>query len=167
MIRVPAIAIIAYMWCASGFAQCQWGDVPDQSASCTPGEAATTDWADICGREGGTYSQRHRLSQNPQTKREVLARYGVPWSQARTVEDDHDLALCAGGADTVANRWPQSRIGKWNAGQKDKLEALTCHQLCSREITVEEAQGRFLAPSDWRTAYCANFQDAACAELSR
>lgn len=145
--------------------------IPDPAL--TPGTAATSDEQDVCSTEGGTYSQRHRLSQNERVKRQVLARYGVPWEDRDKYEDDHAVPLCAGGSDAVGNRWPQPRFGAWNAALKDRLEALACHQLCTaHKIQIDEAQGWFIAPADWRDAYCkhvlpeeADAPDPGCAEL--
>jgi hypothetical protein len=129
----------------------------------TPGAVASTDVHDVCGKAGGlTYSKRHRLSQNETVKREVLSRYGVPWAARGTVEDDHDVPLCAGGSDAVANRWPQPREGKWTAGDKDKLETLTCQQVCTGGLLLKDGQARFLAPADWRQSFCAVFTDPRC-----
>lgn len=147
------LCIIALLAAWPAFAQPQ----------CTPGEAATSDHADIVSTAGGTYSQRHRLSQTPEVKRQVLARYGVPWADRALYEDDHDLPLCAGGADTIANRWPQLLTGTWNAHDKDRLEAETCLQIRQGRISVADGQARFLAPTDWRASYCATFKtDPRC-----
>lgn len=157
---------IALCFVSTASFACEQGVVPDQSPGCTPGLAASTDITDICSHEGGTYSQRHRLNQNPETKREVLERYSVPWKARSAYEDDHDVPLCLGGSDSIQNRWPQPRDGKWNAGQKDKLEALMCRLVCQGKATVDGAQAVFLAPADWRAGYCTGFpEDPACAEL--
>jgi hypothetical protein len=132
----------------------------------TRGEVATSDKAEICRWvDGLSYSQNHRLSQNPETKRQVLARYGVAWSERADFEDDHDVPLCLGGSDSIANRWPQPRVGVWNSAKKDDLEAVACRQVCDGEVRLETAQGWFLAPADWRVAYCEHFSDPACAEI--
>lgn len=137
--------------------QCTLGELPDQRPGCTPGAAATSDHADITSTAGGTYSQRHRLSQTPEIKRQVLERYGVPWADRSQYEDDHDLPLCAGGSDAIENRWPQQLTGEWNAHDKDRLESESCLAIRQGRITVAEAQARFLAPADWRVSYCAVF----------
>ena len=133
--------------------QCQPGPIPDQSPWCTPGMVASYDQADVCSHVGGTYSRRHRLSQNPETKREVLSRYGVSMSDARLYEDDHDIPLCLGGSDSVQNRWPQPRNGVWTSAQKDELEAFACREVCEGHVSLGRAQAWFLAPADWRQAY--------------
>lgn len=174
-----ALALLAGQALAQDTPQISAGpaEIPDQAL--TPGEFASADQRDICGKVGGlTYSKRHRISQNEQTKREVMERYGVPWLERWKYEDDHDVPLCAGGSDSVSNRWPQPRrydtddnpidwgpaSPLWTAEDKDKLEAETCRQLCgSHEISVDEAHRRFTAPSHWPDAYCQLFDDPRCA----
>lgn len=152
--RTLSISIAAVLFATTAQAQqCKLGPIPDQSAGRTPGMVATTDVADVCSRDGGSYSVRHRLSQNPETKREVLAKYGLSMSDARQVEDDHNIPLCLGGSDDVANRWPQPRDGEWTSDQKDELEAFACREVCHGRTTLAAAQGWFLAPADWRVAY--------------
>lgn len=138
----------------------QAGVVPDPKI--TPGEAASTDEAEVCGFvDGRSYSQRHRLSQNPATKRQVLSRYGVEWTSRALYEDDHNLPLALGGSDSIANRWPQPRYGAWNAGLKDALETRAWEMVCHEHyrdpktgLALEDAQALFLAPADWRVSYC-------------
>lgn len=135
--------------------QCKLGVIPDQSVDCTPGKFETNDINQICGRtSGGTYSQTHRLSQTPETKHQVMSRYGVPWGDRSKYEDDHDGPLCLGGSDSIANRWPQTRSGDWPASKKDRLETESCKMVCAGQVSVDEAQSWFLAPADWRIAYC-------------
>jgi hypothetical protein len=154
MTRLPLALLFVFALGAGAQAQqCKLGPIPDQSAGCTPGLAASTNEADVCSHAGGTYSQRHRLTQNPETKLEVMTRYGVPFAQAGKFEDDHDLPLCLGGSDSVANRWPQSRTGDWTAAEKDQLEAFACREVCAGHVPLATAQGWFLAPADWRQAY--------------
>jgi len=142
------------------------------------GEVAETDVRVICAGKGifrnvahagGTYSQNHRLSQNEQTKRAVMEQSGIPWEDRIHYEDDHMTPLCAGGSDSIRNRWAQPRFGVWNSARKDELEAAACQMICSGEVDLPTAQGWFnttITP-DWRAPYCATFEDADCAELGR
>lgn len=131
-------------------------EVPDPAI--TPGMVASTDHADVCSHAGGTYSQRHRLSQTPETKQHVMAAYNVPWATRGRYEDDHIIPLCLGGSDDVRNRWPQPRKETtWKAADKDRLEAEACRQVCSGHVSLSEAQGWFMP--DWRKAYCLRFPD--------
>lgn len=158
-----AVALVIALAAIPAWAQVR--DVPDPQL--TPGAVATTDQADVCAVENGlTYSKRHRLSQNEQTKRLVLQRYGVPWSDRARVEDDHIIPLCAGGSDDTANRWPQYREGvTWKSGDKDLLEAAGCRALCgSHTMTLQQVQALFMP--DWRVAFCGFWpDDPRCAEL--
>lgn len=142
-------------------------DIPDPHI--TPGEVASSDFSDVCGKvDGLTYSKRHRLSQTPETKRDVFAAYHVPWSDARLYEDDHIIPLCLGGADTHANRWPQHHDGVWNSQKKDDLETYACHAVCySHSVNLPVAQSWFTP--DWRVAYCQEISPSApeCASIKK
>lgn len=125
--------------------------VPDPRL--TPGVVASTDAAEICGREpdGRTYSQDHRRTTQAM-KRQVAREYG----QARCGEIDHRLELSLGGADAVKNLWCQPGPAQtpWNFRLKDKLEALVWHRVCrEHRMSLADGQAVFLAP-DWRDAYC-------------
>lgn len=137
------------------------GVVPDPTI--TPGEVASTDETDVCSVASGSYSKRHRLSQNPQTKHQVLDRYGVEWTSRALYEDDHDVPLALGGSDSVANRWPQPRYGEWNAHLKDELETRAWEMVChEHRLSLHDAQALFLAPSDWRASYCQVIGGSPC-----
>lgn len=143
-----------------GFGQETAHVIPDPSI--TPGVVATTEKSEVCGVVNRmTYSQRHRLSQTPETKRLVFASYGIPWADAGKYEDDHDVPLCLGGADTLENRWPQPRYGTWTAGMKDHLETLACSRVCHDMMPLAEAQAWFTGP-DWREAYCREIKGHPC-----
>src|SRR5215472_9771699 len=113
------------------------------------GEVASTDVNDICAGKGlyrnvphpgGTYSQRHRLSQNEAVKRQVMANSGVPFKDKAHFEDDHFAPLCLGGSDSINNRWTQPRFGTWNAAKKDQLEGASCDMVCKGEAQLKDAQ---------------------------
>jgi len=69
------------------------------------------------------------------------------------------VPLCLGGADSVSNRWPEPRRGTWSAYVKDELEGYACRAVCAGRLNLDEAQGWFLAPADWRDAYRRIFGD--------
>ena len=66
-------------------------------------------------------------------------------------EIDHLISLEIGGANTIANLWPQPYSGDWNAHIKDKLENLLHKKVCAGEITLEEAQKEI--STNWIEAY--------------
>lgn len=129
------------------------GDIPDPAL--TPGVVASANIAEVCesdGRPGSAYSRAHRELSERQ-RRADFARYGVPWSEHRSYEDDHLVPLCLGGADAEANRWPEPRWGSWSSYEKDHLEGYACRMVCAGRISLDSAQRWFLAPVDWRDAY--------------
>lgn len=155
---MAAVALAAASLVLTATAACS-ADLPDPNL--TPGAVASTDPAEVCesdGLPGSAYSRAHR-SMNELARRADFARYGIPWSQRGRYEDDHLVPLCLGGSDTVANRWPQPRSSEWNAYQKDDLEAYACQMVCRGLLSLDEAQGWFLPPVDWRDAYRRIFGD--------
>ena len=76
------------------------GALPD--ASCTPGAVETTDLKITCGQRS---SERRNVTES--TKRKVLAMYGMSRWESGPLEIDHRVPICAGGAETVENLWPE------------------------------------------------------------
>ena len=93
-------------------------------------------------------------------KKQVFTAYGysgnddpkcVPAGKRRC-EIDHLISRELGGADEVANLWPQSYgTSPWNAVLKDKLENRLNKEMCAGQITLREA--RQWLKDDWRVAY--------------
>lgn len=80
------------------------GELPD--ASCTPGSVdSTVTEANIdttLGRPGGyTSSVRPPESLTEAAKQQLMAAYGIPWSEARDYELDHLVPLCAAGSSDI------------------------------------------------------------------
>lgn len=70
----------------------------------------------------------------------------------RRCEIDHLISRELGGADEVANLWPQAYgTSPWNAVIKDKLENRLNKEMCAGQITLREA--RQMLKDDWRVAY--------------
>lgn len=138
-------------------------EVPD--ARLTPGAVASTDTADVCGHAGGlSYSQQHRHTE-VSVKVAIMREYGKAPGRAGDGEIDHLVPLCLGGADRPANLWWQPGDGQgasFTYHDKDRLEAEACREVCEGKVPVATAQAWFLAPADWRTAYCRHFADARC-----
>jgi hypothetical protein len=55
-------------------------------------------------------------------KKAVFARYGIPWKRHDEFEVDHLIPASWGGSSNLANLWPQTFSGEWNAHVKDALE---------------------------------------------
>lgn len=72
---------------------------------------------------------------------------------AKNYTEDHLVPLCAGGHPTdPRNLWPQRVEGDWNYKVKDQLEVAVCKNLCSGDLTLEQAQSMFLEP-DWTKVF--------------
>ena len=93
-------------------------------------------------------------------KREVFRRYGysgnddprcVPAGKRRC-EVDHLISRELGGADEIANLWPEAYgTSPWNATRKDTLENRLNKEMCAGRLTLKQA--RLMLVSDWRKAY--------------
>jgi hypothetical protein len=109
---------------------------PDPSL--TPGatNAAVTQEtiaATIC-RRGYASSVRSVTSA---TKRQVFAAYRIPKSQQRQYVIDHLIPLEVGGANEVANLWPEPKA---ESKVKDKEENALHTDVCRGDLNLTEAQ---------------------------
>jgi hypothetical protein len=89
----------------------------------------------------------------------ILARYGVPTGSHPTLEIDHLIPLCLGGADDDKNLWPQPRRSiekEWPAELKDDLEHRLCEMVCAGELDAKDAQTEI--SSDWTESYRLRFR---------
>ena len=117
----------------------------------TPGVARTTDAKQICAKGFRTGDYRHTSAA---TKAEVYREYGVIKNKgdcAHGCEVDHLIALEDGGADELANLWPEPYEPRPGAHEKDKLETRLHVLVCDGSITLEEAQREI--SSDWIAAF--------------
>lgn len=118
----------------------------------TPGMVASTDIREVCaadGKSGSAYARAHRQT-GYADKLYVAEKYSLPKSRWHEVQFDHRVPLCLGGADDVANLWPQNRTA---AKRKDELEVYACREACAGRIGLGEAQMWFMPPTDWRDIY--------------
>ena len=110
----------------------------------TPGavEPAAT-WDVVCN---GTTRTRRNVS--AAMKAAVLAGYNIPDNESPYYEIDHLVPLAIGGANVVANLWPEP----WaEAVQKDVLEVELQRRVCHGLVSQVEAQRE--VADDWATAY--------------
>lgn len=123
----------------------QAGDVPDLSL--TPGVVrAGLTKQKICSIKWGK-DERHVTDT---MKQEAFTRYGftgyddprcVPAGK-RTCEIDHLISRELGGADEIANLWPQAYgTSPWNATLKDKLENRLNKEMCAGLHVLEGCEG--------------------------
>ncbi|GAB2714037.1 hypothetical protein ACX801_18060 [Arthrobacter bambusae] len=137
------------------------GELPDPK--CTPGstDPTVTD-ANIdstLGRPGGyTASVRPPENLTQAAKKQLMAAYGIPWSQASQYELDHLAPLCSGGSSDVRNLWPQKNVFLPGTGgpssmvhnTKDRVEDYVCTAIREHRVTLAPAQQAMT--KDWTTA---------------
>ena len=107
----------------------------------------------ICVR-GYSRSIRPPERYTERLKRLQIHEYGYRDRWLRDYEEDHLVALSAGGSPTSPeNLWPQPHdvVGGWGSYAKDRLEARLHWLVCHRGLPLATAQ-RALA-HDWITAY--------------
>lgn len=147
--------IITSMLCGlSAAALAQPAEVPDPTL--TPGVIASTDESEVCARSAGlTYTKRHRAWTH---QWDTFAKYGLPYAP-HDYEDDDRVPVCLGGGNAdPRNHWPQPSdrlvADRWGYETKDIMDAGACRLVCQGKVSLQEAQGWFLAP-DWRVTFCA------------
>lgn len=124
----------------------------------TPGEIASTDEAEVCGRvDGETYERRTRAALTEKLKREITVSYGQVPHQDGDHELDHRVPAALGGASTKRNVWWQPGRGHgtpWTFQIKDRLDTMAWRMVCVKHtMPLTAAQGLFLQ-ADWRLPYC-------------
>lgn len=113
----------------------------------TPGAATNATTADVC-RPG--YARQARNVPD-YVKRQAFAEYGVVPLPGERFEIDHLVPLELGGANTLANLWPQPYAGTWTAGEKDHLENALHREVCAGQEPLSDAQQEIR--TDWIAAY--------------
>jgi hypothetical protein len=112
----------------------------------TPGVIATSDTHVVCHRS--TKTVRHTTEA---MKAHVYASYGILRHAQGQYEIDHLIPLELGGADTIANLWPQPASPAPGFHQKDLLENFLHNAVCTGGIPLGVAQHGIAA--DWYATY--------------
>ena len=108
------------------------------SIALTPGALRPLSTSQVC-RTRWSLDRRHVTLT---MKRAVAAAYGVRWADRGRYEFDHLIPRELGGADAVANLWPQ----RWpDAKVKDREENRLHRAVCAGQIPLGEAQERMRA----------------------
>jgi hypothetical protein len=136
---------------------------PLPDPDCTPGETdeavtQTTMATTVCRRGGYTSSVRPPRAVTTAAKKQIMAAYGIPYSQASRYELDHLIELSAGGSSAAANLWPEPNTfigGTASSSQfirndKDQVEAYLFNALCAGRVSLHQLQREVAA--DWSTA---------------
>lgn len=119
----------------------------------TPGVVATSDPAVLCEHpeQTGSFYSRQQRHTTYEMKEQVAYNYSLPRRGWHTVEFDHLIPLCLGGADDVRNLWPQPLS---EARIKDRAEAGACRMMYEQHLDTQQIsylQHAFM--DDWRVAY--------------
>jgi len=117
------------------------GLLPDPQ--CTTGEVdPALTRAEVCGRP-----TRARRRVPASVRAAVLRAYGVPAAEVWRYEVDHLVSLEVGGANSLANLWPQPIQ---SARRKDVIENWLHREVCTGRMAIQDAQNRLA--NDWTTA---------------
>lgn len=117
--------------------------------SATPGAVRTTNEKDVCNERTPQFRNTTEKMKN-----EVYAEYGVERDKgicAGGCEVDHLISLEIGGADVVANLWPQPSQPVPGFHQKDVLENYLHKQVCDGGMPLRDAQQGIAR--DWYAMY--------------
>ena len=110
----------------------------------------------ICNPHWSTKSIRPPTSYTNKLKFALMAKAGIPRTQSKSYELDHDISLEIGGHPSDPNNlWLQPYTGPLNAHMKDKLENELHKEVCAGKITLVGAQSEI--SSDWVAAYRKRF----------
>jgi hypothetical protein len=127
------------------------GLLPDPNL--TPGATRPIAMSDICLAQ---HDQVVLSVSNPVRQR-VFQEYGMRDASANSYEVDYLITPGLGGSDDIRNLWPEPHDAtEWNSYVKDQLEDRLHQLVCSRKITLEEAQREIAM--NWISAYKKYFQ---------
>jgi anti-sigma factor RsiW len=122
--------------------------------SATPGAVSAHSASELCA------GARPSRFVTDQTRRHVLARYGMMHVSPDEYELDALITPELGGTTDAANLWPQRYDSPvWNARVKDDLERLLPELVCRGELDLATAQQAIA--TDWITAYKRFFKTEA------
>lgn len=136
------------------FGRLVWADSEDlPNTAITPGDLMKDANGSPIGRPKVKTSEIRAV-----TKAEaqaVFEEYHIPLNHRNGTdyEIDHLVSLVLGGSNDIKNLWPQSRdrSKKWNAWEKDKLEAHLMRLVDSGAVPVQEAEQAIA--TNWIEAY--------------
>jgi hypothetical protein len=134
--------------------------LPDPA--CTPGaiDTAVTDGnvrLTVCRKGGYTASVRPPLALTEPVKKQLMAAYGISWSQASNFELDHLVPENAGGSSDVRNLFPEPNTdagrharSEYVHNDKDAVESWSHTSVCKGKTTVTSVRQAMAA--NWTTA---------------
>jgi hypothetical protein len=119
--------------------------LPDPA--CTPGAVVGVSKEQVC--VPGYSSEVRDVSER--VKNEVFAEYGITSHAAGEYEVDHLVSLELGGANDIANLWPEPADPRPGFHEKDKVENYLHAQLCNGSISLKDAQTQIAG--NWLAVY--------------
>jgi hypothetical protein len=97
-------------------------------------------------------SQKDRRGVTDEMEHRVMLEYSIPWTRRYEFKIDHLIPKELGGADDVANLWPQSLFAKpYNPRRKELLAERFVQMIAAGRITLAAAQNAMR--EDWISAY--------------
>lgn len=137
--RLSQLSLLCLLLSAVSF-----GQVSLPNAKSTPGAVRTVSVHELCTTS--TKLVRHTTAA---MKKSVCRAYGITTGcPGPDYEIDHLIPLEIGGADEVANLWPQPIA---EAHVKDRLENRLHKDVCAGKMQMSEAQQCLAA--DWRACW--------------
>ncbi len=113
----------------------------------TQGVTRTVDLKTLC--TAGSTKDARQVTEA--VKKQVFKNYGIT-ANFGSYEVDHFVSLELGGANDIANLWPQPYAGiDYGARMKDVVETNLHHRICKGLITMDEAQE--IIKADWIAEY--------------
>ncbi|HEX7511147.1 MAG TPA: hypothetical protein VF335_07605, partial [Chitinivibrionales bacterium] len=120
--------------------------LPDSTL--TPGDILSSCDSCVCV-EGYTKTLRNVPES---VKKEVFAKYHISLSQAGQYVIDRLISVELGGSNDPKNLWPiRNKTKPWNSHQKEMLSKRLLQLVCSKEISLKQAQNAIA--KNWIAAY--------------
>jgi hypothetical protein len=114
----------------------------------TPGDVLTTNKDEVCTK-GYSKSVRNVPSSE---KKQVYAEYHTSYPQPQGANEvDHFISLELGGSNDIKNLWLEPANPTPGFHEKDKVENYLHEQVCSGNMSLEEAQKEIAF--DWYSVY--------------
>lgn len=131
--RIVQLWMIVSVLCSAAVALATTNPDP----SITPGALCTSRDPDFMDYDYPSHVARCKRHVNTNEKEAVAKAYGgIPKSQWKKYEFDHLIPLCAGGANTPDNLWPQPID---EAKDKDQIEDQVCQALKNGQMSQQQA----------------------------
>lgn len=149
MVKAALISLLFAIASAFG------GDLPDRNL--TPGATVDVPLQKLC-QKGYAGSVRNVSGAE---KAKVYAEYSIEAHAPGAYEVDHLISLELGGSNEIANLWPQSYSGTWNAHVKDALEDRLHELVCEPNPPLTLAHAQHAIRTDWIAEYKRIFKTQA------